>query len=186
MKATGAGTSRGESRWEPQVGARCLLLLLTKGERSPFAALRGEASSKTFGYLCCRCRTSRRIFPAQQVSCGACLSATPRWVPREAELSTLAISVGGKQKRLQDAASSIYVVPCGFSDPRHNLWEPRDVHKSLGRGDKVPIASVPVTPRCRKAQKRAPEGKDTALRASLTFSSFTLRARDNLFLFFFF
>lgn len=166
--------------WEPQVGARRLLLLLSKGERSPFTGLRGEASSKTLGYLCCRCRTSRRIFPAQQGSGGACLSAAPRRVPREAELSTLAISVGGEQERLQDSAWSIYVVLCGFSDPRRNPWEPRDVHRSLGRGDKVPLASVPVTPCCRQAQKRAPEGKDTALRASLTFSSFTLWARDNL------
>lgn len=72
------------------------------------------------------------------------------------------------------------MILCGFSDPRRNPWEPRDVHRSLGRGDKVPLASVPVTPCCRQAQKRAPEGKDMALRASLTFSSFTLWAQDNL------
>lgn len=166
MQTTGAGTFRENLPWEPQVGARRLLLLLSKGERSPFAGLRGEASSKTFGYLCCRCRTSRRIFPAQQVSRGACLSAAPRRVPREAELSTLAISVGGEQERLQDSAWSIYVVLCGISDPRHNPWEPRDVHRNLGRGDKVPFASVLVTPCCRRAQKHAPQGKDMALRAS--------------------
>lgn len=83
------------------------------------------------------------------------------------------IAVGGEQECPRDTTANIYVIPWGLSAPRRNPWESRDVHESLGRGGSDVLASVPVAPRCGRAQKCESQCKGTTLRATLAFNSLT-------------
>lgn len=68
-------------------------------------------------------------------------------------------AVGGEQEHPWDTTANIHVIPWGLSD--------HDMHKSLGRGGSYPLASVPVAPCRRRAQKHESQGKGTTPRATL-------------------